>query len=111
MRIKTGQAEVTGVLIIKYIDDQWRGSLMNEFGVKAFDFAISKGKCSLLNVIPFLDKWYIRRTVESDFTFLFRDAPHGKMRKNKQLIRINDNAFMLRNEKRNIEYQFQSFDL
>jgi hypothetical protein len=110
-RIRVGQAEITGVLIVKYMHGEWRGSLINEFGVKAFDFVATERKCRLLHAVPFLDKWYIRRTLESDFTFLFRDAPNGKATKNKRLTQTAGGAFVLKNEKRHIEYVFQPFAL
>ena len=104
--IKTGQAEISGIMLIKYINNEWRGSLVNEFGIKAFDFISPEGKCKLQNTIPFLDKWYIRRTIESDFTFLLWDAPAGKIKKGKSLEQFPDGRFVLKNEKRNIEYSF-----
>ena len=102
--IKTEQAEISGIMLIKYIAGEWRGSLINEFGVKAFDFVSPPGKCKLQNTISFLDKWYIRRTVEADFAFLLWDA--GRKVKGKSLEQFSDEKFVLKNEKRNIEYSF-----
>jgi len=104
--IKTGQVEISGIMLIKYISNEWRGSLVNEFGIKAFDFVSPNGKCKLKNTIPFLDKWYIRRTIESDFTFLFWGVPAGKIKKGKSLEQFQDGKFVLKNEKQNIEYSF-----
>jgi hypothetical protein len=111
VRIRTEQAEVTGILIVKYMDGEWRGSLMNEFGLKAFDIVASEKKCRLQHVVPFLDKWYIRRTLERDFIYLFRDAPKGKTVKNKRLMQTGEGAFVLKNEARRIEYSFRTFAL
>jgi hypothetical protein len=98
-------------MVIKYVPnslkDEWRGSLINEFGVKAFDFVALQGKCKLQNTISFLDKWYIRKTVESDFAFLLWDVAAGKVVKGKCLEQLPDGGFILKNEKRNIEYSFQ----
>ncbi|GHT01299.1 hypothetical protein AGMMS49525_01630 [Bacteroidia bacterium] len=109
--IKTGQAEISGIMIVKYVPnslkDEWRGSLINEFGVKAFDFVAPQGKCKLHNTISFLDKWYIRKTVESDFAFLLWDAANGKTVKGKHFEQLPDGDFILKNEKRDIEYSFQ----
>ena len=104
--IKTDQAEISGIMLVKYIDNEWRGSLINEFGIKAFDFVSPQGKCKLQNTIPFLDKWYIRRTIESDFAFLLWDTPAGKIKKGKSLEQFPNGIFVLKNEKRNIEYSF-----
>jgi hypothetical protein len=105
--IKTGTAETGGILILKYADGEWRGSLVNEFGVKAFDLVAPKGKCRLKNVVPFLDKWYIRRTIASDFAFLFWEAGRGKADGGKSIERLPDGTLLLRNGKRRIEYLFQ----
>jgi hypothetical protein len=108
--IKVKQTETTGIMVWKYIDKEWRGSLMNEMGVKVFDFVASPGKCHLQNTISFLDKWYIRRTIESDLSFLFWKATDGKSVKGKSLQVLPEGAFILKNEKRNIEYSFQPFE-
>ncbi|MDR0413383.1 MAG: hypothetical protein LBH61_06255 [Dysgonamonadaceae bacterium] len=105
--IRVKQAEITGIMVLKYTAGEWRGSLMNEFGVKTFDWVASKGKCRLQNVLPFLDKWYIRRTIASDLTFLLGDAGRGKPVKGKSLEPFPDGGFLLKNEKRHIEYLFQ----
>ncbi len=111
--IKNGQAEISGIMLIKYIDNEWRGSIVNEFGVKAFDFIAPPGKCKLQSVMPFLDKWYIRKTVEGDFAFLLWDVPAGKTAKGKTITFSSYNqdapfqkGFVLKNEKRKIEYSF-----
>ena len=104
--IKTGQAEISVIMLIKYINNEWRGSLVNEFGIKAFDFVSPQGKCKLRNTISFLDKWYICRTIESDFTFLLWDIPAEKTRKGKSLEQFSNEKFVLKNEKRDIEYSF-----
>jgi hypothetical protein len=108
--IKAKQAEMSGMLVIKYMDNEWRGSLINEFGIKAFDFVAPPGKCKLQNTISFLDKWYIRKTVESDFAFLLWKVAEGKTVKGKRLEHLSDGRFILKNEKRNIEYSFQHIE-
>jgi len=104
--IKTDQAEISGIMLVKYIANEWRGSLVNEFGVKAFDFVAPQGKCKLQNAISFLNKWYIRKTVEADFAFLFWEATVGKQVKGKKFEQFSEEKFVLKNKKRNIEYSF-----
>jgi len=106
--IKTEQAEISGIMLVKFVDNEWRGSLINEFGVKAFDFVASQGKCKLKNTISFLNKWYIRKTVEDDFAFLLWNAE--KQVKGKSLEQLSDGKFVLKNEKRNIEYLFNCIE-
>jgi hypothetical protein len=108
--IKTKQAEISGIMVLKYIDKEWRGSLVNEFGIKAFDFVAPQGKCKLQNTISFLDKWYIRKTVEADFAFLLWDVAAGKTVKGKSLEQLPAGGFILKNEQRDIEYSFQHIE-
>ena len=105
--IKTEKAEITGVLVLKYAEGEWRGSLTNEFGVKALDFIASENKCKLLNVSPFLDKWYIRRTIAGDMLFFLLHERKEANARGRSLILSPDGNFILRNDKRNIEYIFQ----
>jgi hypothetical protein len=108
--IKANQAEISGIMVVKFIHNEWRGSLINEFGIKAFDFVAPRGRCKLQNTIPFLNKWYIRKTVEDDFAFLFWNAASKKIMKGKRLEQSSDDKFVLKNEKRAIEYSFQSIE-
>ena len=109
VQIKINQAELSGIMIVKYMNDEWRGTLINEFGIKAFDFIAPKGKCKLQNVTPFLDKWYIRKTIESDFVYLLWDEQKSDV-KGKSFTQLSDGAFVLKNEKRGIEYLFQPIE-
>jgi hypothetical protein len=110
LKIRTASAEVTGILVVKGDGDRWRGSLINEFGVKAFDFTLSGRKCRLLNVAPYLDKWYIRRTIAADFSYIFNYSPNGRERRGKRLEATDGNAFTMTNTRRKIEYTFQYFN-
>ncbi|MDR2813765.1 MAG: hypothetical protein LBB79_03805 [Prevotellaceae bacterium] len=109
VQITTNRRTVTGVMILKHMDGEWRGSLMNEFGVKAFDFAASKKRCTLSNTAAMLNKWYIRKTIEGDFYFLLWGATQHK--RGKSLQRLPEGALLLKNEKRNMTYLFQPIGL
>jgi hypothetical protein len=106
-QVKVKEAEITGVLVLKYMDNEWRGSLVNEFGVKAFDFTLINGKCRLLHPVPYLDKWYIRRTIEKDLTFLFSNE---KVAGGNSLQVMPNGDLLLKNEKQSIEYSFQPIE-
>jgi len=83
------KATLTGVYIVKQVDGKWKGTLVNEFGLKVFDFACSPKKCTLMNVIPFLDKWYIKKAAASDIQFIISiDNPYYNIgiQSNRQLI-------------------------
>ena len=64
------KANITGIFIVKQIDGAWKGTLINEFGLKVFDFVSTSKKYELLNVISFLDKWYIKKVIASDIQFI-----------------------------------------
>ena len=113
---------ISGMCMLKKSEESWRGTLMNEFGVKAFDFIVAPKKCVLLNTISLMNKWYIRRTIAGDLHFLFEiDNPdvafqkktvryeqNGTLeirhKKNKSIIRMPDNSIQLTNLKHNIVY-------
>jgi hypothetical protein len=107
VRIRTTRMEMTGILIVRYQDDAWRGSLINEFGIKAFDFIVKKQKCRLLNTVSLLNRWYIRKIIENDFSFLFGKEQRGGGAKGKSLTFQSNGMFTLTNERQHIEYIFQ----
>ena len=122
--IQVSGNHITGICYLKKSDDAWQGTLMNEFGVKAFDFIVTPKKCELLHTVSFLNKWYIRRTIAADLYFLFEidnpdvsfqkktvrsmDDRDGSLtiryQKKKSVTRMPDNKLELRNIKRSIVY-------
>jgi hypothetical protein len=106
--IRAGKTESSGLLILKYANNEWRGSLVSEAGsMKIFDLLAPQGKCRLKNPIPFLDKWYIRRTIASDFAFLLWTSRNKQSVRGKQLHCLPDSTFRLTNTARHIIYTFQ----
>lgn len=119
---------ITGICLLKKSEDGWKGTLMNEMGAKAFDFIIAEKKCRLMNVMPMMDKWYIRNTIADDLYFLFEtDNPkagfqnktvrfieHGSLvvrnGKKKKLIRTPDAKISMENLKRNISYSLDRIE-
>lgn len=105
------KASVSGIFLIKSLEDeQIVGTLVNEFGIKAFDFTynVKKDKMKLQNVIGMLDKWYIKRIVCADLSCLLRrtnTADH--LRKRKAYV-DEMNEIVLENEKYHIIYKFQA---
>ncbi|MDR2232734.1 MAG: hypothetical protein LBE56_06365 [Tannerella sp.] len=114
---------ITGLCMLKKTDEGWRGTVINEFGVKAFDFTVTTQQCKLLNVISMLNKWYIRRTIADDLHFLFEiDNPDAgfqrkttravqsdgtmtaTLKRQKSIVRNPDNSLVLNNLKRKIIY-------
>ena len=68
--------EITGLCILSTADgageDAIVGTVVNEFGVKAFDITYSGGKAKVKNVIGPMNRWYIRRVLSRDWSFIIR---------------------------------------
>jgi hypothetical protein len=123
--ITTEKINLTGILLVKYVDGAWRGSLINEFGIKAFDFISSPGKCRLLNLAPFLQKWYVKNTLAEDIRFMFEADNPGYVtgrrsertvgdgflsvvyKGKKEIRKYSDGSLTLQNRKRNIFYSLK----
>ncbi len=122
--LKTPGNSITGICILKKNGDEWRGTLINEMGAKAFDFIITDEKCELLNVISMMDKWYIKKTVAADLYFLFNvDNPRASFQKKlerfeqdgnlvvnykkKQLLVEPDGSVLLMNNRHNLRYELR----
>jgi hypothetical protein len=70
--ISYGSNEITGIIIYKKLNDSiYAGSFINEFGIKGFDFKLSGNRVRMENMIKNIDKWYIRKKLETDLHFLF----------------------------------------
>jgi len=115
---------ITGDCLIKKNGNEWRGTFMNEMKVKAFDFIVTDNKCELLNVIPAMDKWYIKKTVADDLYYLINvDNPNASFHKKtkrfeqddilvvnfkkKQILAKPDNSILLMNNRRNLQYELR----
>ena len=86
---------ITGVCLLRKAEQTVSGTIMNEFGIKVFDFVYypQRDKLRLFNVIEMLDKWYIRRVVRRD---LKQVLPH--------LPPVSE--YRYENRKRHIHYLF-----
>jgi hypothetical protein len=119
---------ITGICLLKKSDDGWRGTVVNEFGVKAFDFIVTPKKCELLHTLSLLNKWYIRQTIAGDLHFLIEidnpdvsfqkktvrfeqnDLLEIRYQKSKSITRYSDNRLILTNLKRNIVYSLNKIE-
>jgi len=82
---------VSGICFLKKMDNEWRGTLINEMGAKIFDFIVTDTKCELLDVISVMNKPYITKTVASDLHFLFNvDNPNAPFQKRLERFEQND---------------------
>jgi len=86
-KINYKTTEITGILICKKINNSTlAGVFINEFGIKGFDFTLTETGAKMGYVFKNLDKWYIRKTLETDLHFLFSRPKVGSM------CTINDTA-------------------
>ena len=70
--------EITGICMMSQSADHGiMGTVINEFGMKAFDFIYDNGKVQLLNIVAFLDKWYIRKVLKKDLAFILSQMDKG----------------------------------
>jgi len=80
--LKSPMNSVSGICFLKKMDNEWRGTLINEMGAKIFDFIVTDTECELLDVISVMNKPYITKTVASDLHFLFNaDNPNAPFQK------------------------------
>ncbi len=66
-------ASFSGICVVKSIGTQIAGTIVNEFGIRAFDFTMSQNRrhVKLLNVMKPLDKYLIRKAIARDLKRLF----------------------------------------
>ena len=101
--------EITGICMVSQSPNgKTTGTIVNEFGVKAFDFIINKGKVKIINVIKPLDRWYIRKVLKKDFGFAFQHIREGKdISVGKRRITFRENGdIAIDNDRYNIHYVF-----
>ena len=109
--IEMGKGYISGILITAADDSEIRGSMVNEFGVSALDFICDRanGKVELVNVVGFLNKWYIKRVLKPDLSYcmhiLYGSSPGKVNRKAYDLNRDGDTV-SITNLRREIKYTF-----
>ena len=69
-------ASFSGICVAKRMDGVIAGSIVNEFGIRAFDFTMTsdRRRVKLLNVMKPLDKSLIRKTIAKDLKRLFNSS-------------------------------------
>jgi hypothetical protein len=101
--------EITAICIMEAQADQSIvGTVVNEFGVKAFDFSYSGAKAKIFNVIAPLDKWYIRKVLRGDFAFILSNINSGQdaVKKKRRLTHLSNGDISVSNDRYKIHYTF-----
>lgn len=109
--ITLSRAGITGICVLRDDGNQVVGSIVNEFGIKAFDFVYDKkkDKTKLRNVIKMLDKWYIKKVIAADFSVLIRKYNKPRHLRRRCLC-CEDGKVRLENRKYDIIYKFEPID-
>lgn len=102
-------AEITGVCIVKTDAEGSRGAIVNEFGIHALDFMVSadRRKVKLLNVIPMMDRWYVRRVVKKDLRTLFNATADGEQADGRTVTVEPDGTVTLTNTRYKLKYSLK----
>lgn len=108
-QIETSKAFVSGLLLANENEEAINGSMINEFGVSAIDFTYSKEKqkVKILNVVSFLNKWYIKMVLKNDLKFclhILYDTPFNS-KNNYEVVHSGETVSIV-NHKRNLKYTF-----
>jgi len=125
MLIATPKVEITAICIVKQTDETHKGTIINEFGLKVLDFVSTPKTCQLVNVVPFLDKWHIKKVLAADIQFMMeidnpvynignqsnrvfiQDTLVVTYKKEKELQRFPNGEIQYKNHKRGLTYSLK----
>ena len=128
MEITKDGMNISGIWLVKYVDDSWRGTMVNEFGLKMFDFTCTANNCELINVMALIDKLYIKKTIARDVQFMLEiDNPAYQARRKANSSQSNDtltiaykkrkllqqsatDEMTMHNKKHNLTYSFKKIE-
>lgn len=99
--------DVSSLCFIQDNGDQIVGSIVNEFGVKAFDFTYSptKRKAKVVNVMKLLNRRMLRKALNHDFAFILAPEITPNTR-SCQRERFDDGTVQMINSKYKLTYTF-----
>ena len=108
MSIQRKEMNITGICMMRHTGNDIIGSVVNEFGIKAFDFDynIDKKKVKLNNVVGFINKWYIRKILKGDLKYLFSYGKNMEKDTNRDVIIGADKSIEMDNNKFHLKYVF-----
>ncbi len=108
------QMHFTGISIMKKADSVLVGSLLNEFGIRAFDFHYDpvRRRVKLENMTSFIDRWYIRKILRRDLTILFsNDGSLSPFVVHRRRIEVPETSVLvLTNMKYQVRYRFSQLN-
>lgn len=84
------------------------GTIINEFGIKVFDFSISQNKMRLINIFAPIDKWYIRKVLRKDLNFIVKRLINKNIsetgKKPRMNVNMRNDTIVFENRRYNIKY-------
>ncbi|WP_302604349.1 hypothetical protein [uncultured Alistipes sp.] len=99
---------------MKKADSVLVGSLLNEFGIRAFDFRYDpvRRRVKLENMTSFIDRWYIRKILRRDLTILFsNDGSPSPFVVHRRWIEVPEpGVLVLTNMKYQVRYRFSQLN-
>lgn len=104
--LEHGKMTLTGICLVRQTEHGLVGSVINEFGFRAFDFTYQRGKMKILNVMTKMNRWYIRRLLRTDLRILAADSPVDIGRKRTLETHLPD-SMTLCNHRHNVCYRFE----
>lgn len=108
--ISLQRGHITGILVTRTVNDEIIGTMVNEFGVTALSFVynVKKNKIKLIDVLPMLNKWYIKQVLKNDLKYCVDIiyALPAKKKKN-YVVGESGGCMSVTNSKRKITYTFR----
>ncbi|MDE6296758.1 MAG: hypothetical protein K2L89_02845 [Muribaculaceae bacterium] len=103
---------LSGILILREEGEYTIGSIIGETGISAVDFRYDKkrNRLKLLNVVSFLDKWYIRKVISRDLAYSLSMLKDRELIEKKGYeVELNDNSIKVLNKKYNLKYSIEDY--
>lgn len=104
--LERGTLSLTGICLVRQTEEGLAGSVVNEFGIRAFDFTCRHDKVRVMNVLPQMNRWYIRRLLRADLRLLAASKAITPGRR-RQLTTYLPDSLLLSNLKYHINYRFE----
>lgn len=109
VEIEARGQQILGLCMMSETADRYvLGTIVNEFGMKVFDFSYDTKKTKIQNLFSPINKWYIRAVLRKDMTFFLS---HFSLRENAQTRKrsiefTNTGDIIIKNLKYRITYTF-----
>lgn len=111
--ISLQRGHITGMLVTRTVNDEIIGTMVNEFGVTALSFVynVRKNKIKLIDVLPMLNKWYIKQVLKNDLKYCVDILYTLPVKKKKNyVVEKTEECVSVTNTKRKITYTFRAVE-